>query len=104
MPNPAPVLDRPQRWDSAFDPGMTKEVVEGLLCIPPFSRMEPKNFPSSLPLRDILRNDTRLHTCKRGEIVLRQGDYGTSAFMVLSGTVRVPLSPGLPAAFLGRRV
>ena len=53
-------------------------------------------------MRDILKNDTRIHTYQRGEIILRQGDYGTSAFMVMSGAVRVVLAPDLPASVLGR--
>src|SRR6185436_16674353 len=35
--------------------------------------------------------------------IVRAGDYGTSAFMVLEGSVRVVLAPGLPASMLGRR-
>src|SRR5271170_3061998 len=97
------IIDRPQRWDAAFDPEMSDINVDGLLAIPPFSRMQPKNFPPILPLRDILKHDTRFHTYKRGEIIMRQGDYGTSAFMVLAGKVRIVLSPELPASALGRR-
>jgi Fe-S-cluster-containing dehydrogenase component/CRP-like cAMP-binding protein len=33
---------------------------------------------------------------------VRAGDYGTSAYLVLSGHVRVVLSPGLPPSALGR--
>src|SRR5271170_4937441 len=103
MPNPPPILDRPQRWDAAFDPEMSEACVDEILSLPPFSQMNAKNFPASLSLRDILKNDARIHTYQSGEIVLRQGDYGTSAFMVMSGRVRVVLSPELPASVLGRR-
>jgi Fe-S-cluster-containing dehydrogenase component/CRP-like cAMP-binding protein len=103
MLNTPPILDRPQRWDAAFDPEMSEVSVDEVLSIPPFSSMQPKNFPAHLALRDILKNDTRVHSYERGEIVLRQGDYGTSAFMVLSGAVRVVLSPELPASVLGRQ-
>jgi Fe-S-cluster-containing dehydrogenase component/CRP-like cAMP-binding protein len=104
MPPRATNLERPQRWDAAFDPEMSDAIVDRLLTVPPFSNMKPENFPARLPLHGILKNDTRLHTCKSGEIILRQGDYGTSAFMVLSGEARVVLRPGLPASMLGRRV
>lgn len=98
-----PSLQRPQRWDAAFDPEMSDASVDEVLSVPPFVDMDPKKFPASLPLRGILKNDARLQTYRHGEIVLRQGDYGTSAFMVLSGTVRVVLNPGLPAEVLGRK-
>lgn len=104
MPYAPPILDRPQRWDTAFDPDMSEARLEVILSIPPFSEMKAENFPRNLPLREIIRNDTRLHTFQRGEIILRQGDYGTSAFMVLAGEARVVLRPDLSASVLGRRV
>jgi Fe-S-cluster-containing dehydrogenase component/CRP-like cAMP-binding protein len=97
-------LDRPQRWDAAFDSEMTDEAVDRLLALAPFSRMNPENFPKRASLRDILKHDTRIRTFKRGEIIVREGDYGTSAFMVMTGTVRVVLGPDLPPSVLGRRV
>lgn len=104
MPAAPTTLDRPQRWDAAFDPEMTDASVERLLAIPPFSRMNPENFPKRASLRDVLKHDTRIKTFKRGEIVVREGDYGTSAFLVMSGTVRVVLGQDLPPSVLGRRV
>jgi Fe-S-cluster-containing dehydrogenase component/CRP-like cAMP-binding protein len=104
MPTAPTTLDRPQRWDAAFDPEMTDAHVERLLAIAPFSRMQPGNFPKRASLRDILKHDTRIRTFKRGEIIVREGDYGTSAFLVMSGRVRVVLGPELPPSVLGRRV
>jgi len=96
-------LERPQRWDAAFDPQMTEADVDRLLSIPPFSKMRPENFPPRLQLRDILKHDTSIRSYRKGEIVVRQGDYGNSAFLVISGNVRVVLRPGLPLSVLGRR-
>ncbi|HEY1489666.1 MAG TPA: cyclic nucleotide-binding domain-containing protein [Verrucomicrobiae bacterium] len=104
MPAAPSTLDRPQRWDAAFDPEMTDANVERLLTMPPFSRMNPENFPKRASLRDILKHDTRVRSFKRGEIIVREGDYGTSAFLVMSGKVRVVLGPELPPSVLGRRV
>lgn len=104
MPAAPTTLDRPQRWDAAFDPEMMDASVERLLGIPPFSRMKPENFPKRASLRDVLKHDTRIKTFKRGEIIVREGDYGTSAFLVMSGTVRVVLGQDLPPSVLGRRV
>lgn len=104
MPAIHTTLDRPQRWDAAFDPEMTDAAVERLQALAPFSRMNPENFPKRASLRDILKHDTRVRTFKRGEIIVREGDYGTSAFMVMTGNVRVVLGPDLPPSVLGRRV
>lgn len=104
MPAFPTTLDRPQRWDAAFDPEMTDAAVDRLLALAPFSRMNPENFPKRASLRDILKHDTRIRTFKRGEIIVREGDYGTSAFMVMTGHVRVVLGPDLPPSVLGRRV
>jgi len=97
-------LERPQRWDAAFDPEMNDASVDRLLATPPFSQMNPENFPKRASLRDILKHDTRIRSFRRGEIIVREGDYGTSAFLVMSGKARVVLGPELPPSVLGRRV
>jgi Fe-S-cluster-containing dehydrogenase component/CRP-like cAMP-binding protein len=97
------VVDRPHRWDKAFDPDLSAEDLDRLMQTPPFSEMNPDAFPRRIPLRQILKNDCRIIRCKTGELVVREGDYGTSAFMVLRGQVKVVVSPNLPASMLGRR-
>jgi Fe-S-cluster-containing dehydrogenase component/CRP-like cAMP-binding protein len=82
---------------------MTDAGVDRLLRIKPFSEMAAEKFSKRTPLRDILRNDTRLRCFRQGEIIMRQGDYGTSAFLILSGRARVVLKPGLPPKLLGRQ-
>lgn len=103
MPPAPATFDRPQRWDASFDPDMTDAAVDRLLAFAPFKDMKPDAFPKRMSLRDILKNDTRVRSFRGGEIIVREGDHGTSAFMILSGGVRVVLPPGLPAAMLGRR-
>ncbi len=83
---------------------MSDTAVDRLLELAPFSKMTPENFPKRASLRDVLKHDTRIKTFKRGEIIVREGDYGTSAFLVMSGKVRVVLGPELPPSVLGRRV
>src|SRR6185436_2336905 len=100
LPDP---VQKPERWSVPFDPNMSEADVNRLLTLSPFREMDPAAFPPRTPLRDILRYDTRLRRFRQGEIIVRQGDYGTSAFMILQGSVRVVLMPGLPAALLGRR-
>ena len=95
--------DRPKRWDAPFSTDTTGEDVARLLDVSPFREMNLDSFPRSAPLPDILRNDTAVRTYAKGEIIVREGDYGTSAFLILQGAARVVLPPGLPPAQVGRR-
>jgi len=95
-------LERPQRWDAAFDPEIKPEAVARILQLAPFRDMNPESFPKRLSLADILQHDVRIRRYRPGEIVVREGDYGTSAFMIMTGSVRVMLG-SLPASVLGRR-
>jgi Fe-S-cluster-containing dehydrogenase component/CRP-like cAMP-binding protein len=92
---------RPQRWDAPFGEPLRDGEVDTLLAAEPFCSVDPSRFPATLPLRDILRNDSRLLRFSAGDIIVREGDYGHSAFLVLSGRVRVVLS-GLAPELLGR--
>ena len=76
-------IRRPKRWDTPFGELMTDELVNILLTIPPFSSMDTSRFPSATPLRGILRNDARILDFANGDIIIREGDYGSSAFMIL---------------------
>lgn len=77
---------------------MTEDVINVLVERPEFKDIDQTRFPEGLPLRGILKNDCRIRDYQPGDIVLRKGDYGESAFMVLSGTLRVVISPDLPEA------
>src|SRR5215472_8100133 len=103
MPAALPILDRPRRWDASFDPEMTETAVNRLLTLEPFCKMRQESFPKSLPLRGILQHDARVRRFRRGEIIVRQGDYGTSAFMVISGELKVVKQPPLAPSLLGRK-
>lgn len=96
------IVERPRRWDVPFGDSMGDEEVDQLLELPPFCDMDPAAFPTALPLREILKNDTRINHYTDGAIVVREGDYGNSAFLVLRGTVQVVLS-GIEPAVLGRQ-
>ena len=98
----AQLMERPRRWDAPFDPEMSDSVVDTLFARPEFSSIDASVFPAAAPLRGILQNDCRINAYAPGEIVVREGDYGNSAFLVLSGTIRVVLPPGLPGQVLGR--
>jgi len=95
---------RPQRWDQPFGSECISSVeLDRLLALPELAAIESHRFPPDLPLREILANDARLVRCRPGELIVREGDYGHSAFLVIGGSVRVVLPPGLPRAALGRR-
>jgi Fe-S-cluster-containing dehydrogenase component len=98
---PTPIT-RPQRWDQPFGLDMTDADVARLLAQPEIAAIRVDRFPARLPLREILRNDARLVRFQPGSLIVREGDYGNSAFLILSGKVRVVLPPGLPREMLGR--
>ena len=58
-------------------------------------------FPDHTPLAGILQNDTRIVHYKAGDIVVSKGSYGDSAFLILSGKLRVFVGDH-PDALLGR--
>jgi Fe-S-cluster-containing dehydrogenase component/CRP-like cAMP-binding protein len=100
MPELEIAITRPQRWDVPFGP-TTNADVDQLLAIEPFCGIDPSAFPPTVPLRGILMGDARIGHYDAGDVVVREGDYGNSAFLVLSGSVRVMLER-LDAALLGR--
>ena len=96
-------MARPQRWDTPFGPDMTGEDVALLIQRPDIAAIHADKFPGHTPLKGILKNDTRIMRYTAGDIVVREGDYGSSAFLVLEGKLRVVLAPSLPSNLLGRQ-
>jgi Fe-S-cluster-containing dehydrogenase component/CRP-like cAMP-binding protein len=92
---------RPKRWAEPFDPQMRDEDVRWLRSIPPFNALDPYAFPKATPLEGILRNDCRFRAIQPGEVVVREGDYGNSAFLILSGELEAFLQRFRPER-LGR--
>jgi Fe-S-cluster-containing dehydrogenase component/CRP-like cAMP-binding protein len=91
---------RPQRWNDPFG-DMTEQDVDRLLRVEPFRSIDASAFPPSLPLHGILLGDTRICRYESGDVIVREGDYGNSAFLVLEGSVRVVLER-LDPKLLGR--
>lgn len=80
---------RPARWDEPMDKAMTDTDVAWLRSRAPFASLDPNSFPRITPLDGILRYDCRMHRAEPGEIIVREGDYGNSAFLVIAGSVNV---------------
>lgn len=98
----AVTIQRPRRWDSPFSDQMGNAEVERVLSLELFRDMDRDRFPDTLSLAGIISNDTRVVNFQDGDIVMREGDYGNSAFLVIQGQVRVVLPPGLSETMLGR--
>ena len=81
-------IARPKRWDEPFG-AMSDAQVQRLLQVEPFRSIDPSRFPPNLPLEGIVRNDMRIVEFEAGDLIVREGDYGNSAFMILHGSVRV---------------
>lgn len=103
-------IQRPQRWDvpyskepdAACEEMNLKEVQRLLSTVPLFKNMDRSRFPESSSLEDILLNDSRIRTHQAGDFIVRQGDYGSSAFIILSGRLRVLLET-IDPSLLGRK-
>ncbi len=95
-------LAGPERWDKPFSEDMTEVDVDSVLAHPLFATIRADRFPAGIPLRGILKNDARIHRYKRSEIIVRRGDYGHSAFVILEGAVKVLIKEP-PVELLGRR-
>lgn len=63
--------------------------------------MDEKAFSRNVPLRGILKNDCRLTVYEKGDIIVREGDYGSSAFLIVDGEALVSLKK-IPPSILGR--
>ncbi len=91
------------REDAPFGPDMSDYDLWKLFLVPEIAAIDKSKFPKNQSLKDILRNDTRIRHFKPGEVVVREGDYGNSAFLVLNGKLRVVLSHGLPDYLSGQK-
>jgi Fe-S-cluster-containing dehydrogenase component/CRP-like cAMP-binding protein len=82
----AHTMQRPRRWDTPFGE-MSDADVERALSVPPLDEIDPKPFPPTLALADIVRNDARIRHFRGGDIIVRKDEYGSSSFVVLAGLV-----------------
>lgn len=99
---------KPKRWDVAYaqeieNASMSHVIASDLLegVLSDLFR-DSNKFPQQLSLFDIILGDSRLLKFKKDEIITREGDYGTSAFLIVKGSVNI-FHKHLPQYLLGRR-
>lgn len=85
------VTHKPSRWDHPFGWEWDAEDLKRVLSVEPWREMAAEKKEK---LEKLLRHESRLITRRRGEVIVREGDYGNSAFFVLRGSVRVILESG----------
>jgi len=84
-----------RRWDAAFGSVLlADEDVSRVLELAPFRDLDPRAFGGIDALRDLVRHEMRVLHCEPGDLLFRAGDYGTSAYLVVSGTMH--LASGAP--------
>ncbi len=87
-------IPRPRRWDRPLSPEMTEgDVLRVLFTLRVFGAIDQGQFPPTLSLQDIIRNDARIRRYRRGEVIIRKGDYGNALFVIIGGVVRELLDP-----------
>ncbi len=83
--------EQPRRWDRPFGADMGETEIDAVLDHPLFRELDPGQFSDRLPLREIIRNDARLRRFEPGDVVVIEGDYGSSLFAIQEGKIRVVL-------------
>ena len=99
----AVTINRPRRWDAPFGPDMTDADVDRVVTLEVFQNIDATQFPKDQSLRDIIKNDGRIVRYQRGDVIVKNGDYGNSVFVVIKGSVRVVFDD-IKDSRLGRRV
>lgn len=99
------ILDeRNRRWDQPFgEEPLDEAAVGNILSLPAFEDVQAADFPAWLPLEKIIANDGRLRRFRKGEVIIRKGDYGSSLFAILEGEVVGLLSSHGDGAFSAER-
>ena len=87
-------MSRPDKEDQPFGEGMTDAEVKRILSLPALKVINKEKSSAVTRLEKILKIHARVMRYEPKGIVIREGDYGNSAFFVMSGEVCVAW--GLP--------
>lgn len=81
------MIDKEKWWN----PGMTQHDIDKILSCELFKNIDRDKFPANRSLDDIICEHTRIIDYNFGELIIRAGDYGNSAFLVLEGNIDIIL-------------
>lgn len=96
---------RKTQSDIAFDEGLDEAAIDELVAASAFETLDPE-YRQSDRFRATLKAHARIVDVQPADIVVREGDWGNSAFFILSGRIAVEIEPpesGMPQEMLGRR-
>ncbi len=79
----------PKRWQKPFSEAMSEQQAARVLACPPLHSLNADDFDQSIPLSGIIANDCRIVRFKPGEVIVRKGEYGSWAFLLLTGSASV---------------
>ncbi len=85
-----------------FDPNVLEQDVEKILDLKPLNMIDRNLFRSGKSLSDIITAHSCITHYSRGDIIVLQGDYGSSAFFIMKGKVRVIIGGESSDSILGR--
>ncbi len=82
---------------------MSDQIIDQIENSELFLDIDETGFPAHLPLRSILKNDSRIRQYKKDQVIVRAGEYVNSAHIILSGSAFQILPPGLEPIYLGQK-
>ena len=94
------MIEKEQWWD----PEMTSQDIKKILSLELFEKIDPTKFPPNRSLEEIIYKHTRLLDYQKGEVIIRAGDYGNSAYLIYDGEVGVILPNSVPGSIFGETV
>ncbi|AMV32186.1 Electron transport protein HydN [Pirellula sp. SH-Sr6A] len=71
-----------------MDPEMLQRDLSWVVTTPPFDQLNLDSYSSVGSLEQILRHDAKITRYEPGDLIIREGNYGSSAYLVLRGSVR----------------
>jgi len=98
------VVQRPKRWDEPLSADISEAQIEFILSSHHFRQMSEDNFPGKISLRDVVRNDCRIRTYEKDQLIVRAGAYLNSAFILLTGHAVMVLAPGISPRAWGQTI